>query len=113
GTVCGSGGPNTTTSCVQGMCTAPTCNQGFADCDQLPQTGCEVNILTNVSHCGGCKIVCPVTPAACVGNTWLAPGARICMAGQCQATPQAMVVCPNGCTIAGCNPSAESAIDEA
>jgi hypothetical protein len=104
GNACGTGAPNTTASCNSGICAASQCVQGFADCNLSPQDGCEVNILTNTNHCGGCNVVCPAAPAACVGNIWLAPGAPTCQAGVCQATPQAMEVCSNGCTLAGCLP---------
>src|SRR5262249_2436198 len=43
-----------------------------ADCDGNKMTnGCEINILTNASHCGGCGMPCSpsnVTPACTGGN---------------------------------------------
>ena len=30
------------------------CNAGFADCDQLPADGCEVNTNTDPNNCGFC-----------------------------------------------------------
>ncbi len=57
--------------CAVGMCTAP-----FADCDNTPGNGCEVNTQTTVAHCGGCGMACAARPNATAG----------CSAGACTYT---------------------------
>jgi hypothetical protein len=44
--------------CTDGRCTT-ACNTGFADCDGVTTTGCEVNTATTALHCGGCGMACP------------------------------------------------------
>lgn len=39
-------------------CRIQSCNDGFADCDGNPQTGCEVEYGSDVENCGGCNVVC-------------------------------------------------------
>lgn len=58
-------------ACTQGVCTF-TCAPGFADCDENPTNGCEVELATNPAHCGACRIACD--GGGCVG-------------GVCQAAP--------------------------
>ncbi|MSP59943.1 MAG: hypothetical protein EXR72_06310 [Myxococcales bacterium] len=59
-------------ACMGGMCTAGTCNKGFADCDMDDKTGCETDVTT-VKDCGACGTVC-----AAVAN-----GSAACTAGKC------------------------------
>ncbi|MCS6899297.1 MAG: MopE-related protein [Myxococcales bacterium] len=54
---------NATATCENGICT-PICNPGFANCDGDPNNGCEVNLNTNVNHCGACNNVCNSTNGA-------------------------------------------------
>lgn len=35
-----------------------TCEDGFADCDQDPVNGCEVELASATSHCGSCDHAC-------------------------------------------------------
>lgn len=52
--------PNATgVTCASGNCALGPCNAGFANCNGLYSDGCEVNITSNVAHCGGCGQVCP------------------------------------------------------
>jgi ABC-type branched-subunit amino acid transport system substrate-binding protein len=46
-----------TTRCIEATC-APTCNQGFGDCDGNPINGCETALNTTV-NCGMCGRPCP------------------------------------------------------
>ncbi len=46
---------------------------GFADCNNSLMDGCEVNVRTDVRHCGGCGMQCPAGAA--------------CVAGRCQRGP--------------------------
>ncbi len=36
----------------------PECGPGFADCNQLSEDGCEVNLNESAVHCGACGTVC-------------------------------------------------------
>ena len=71
---------NTTArACAAGDC-APTCETGFDDCATpaapTPDDGCEVDLQTDLSHCGACGRVCSAA------NTT----ARACTAGACAPT---------------------------
>jgi alpha-tubulin suppressor-like RCC1 family protein len=72
---------------------ASTCrnqyNVGFADCDRLDLNGCEVNLLTNTTHCSAC------------GTTY--PSRQYCLAGMCRAGTVATVASGNDhvCAIRG------------
>ncbi|MEZ4225442.1 MAG: protein kinase [Polyangiaceae bacterium] len=50
----------------------PKCEPGFANCNQLPEDGCEANLNDDALHCGACGTVC--SSAAIDG---------VCQAGQC------------------------------
>jgi hypothetical protein len=67
---------NGTPSCTAGRCGVGACNAGFADCDRSAANGCEINTTNNLSHCGGCGVVCP-SPANAT---------RTCAAGACGFT---------------------------
>ncbi len=59
-------------NCVGGMCGYAGCSAGWADCDGIARNGCEVDVVTDPTHCGGCMTNCPgATNAspACVGST--------------------------------------------
>ena len=76
---------NATTRCDVARC-ALTCDKGFADCDGSLATGCESQLASDASNCGGC------------GNACL-PGAK-CVAGSCSGggcTPPSRV-CSGVCT---------------
>ena len=73
-----------TPSCESGECVVD-CEEDFADCDEEPKTnGCEVNLLSNPSHCGGCG----ETFACDEGSTGQSPN---CNQGQCE-----YIACPEG-----------------
>jgi hypothetical protein len=55
GVVCSSA--NGTPSCASGVCQI-TCSSGFANCDGAVANGCEINLNTDVNHCGSCPKVC-------------------------------------------------------
>ncbi len=62
---------NTNEACVTGVCAIESCVQGFADCDMMPGTGCEVDV-TKVANCGTCGNVCPSGPnstSSCTNGT--------------------------------------------
>jgi hypothetical protein len=67
---CSCARPNATTACAGGVCTITGCEPLFADCDRLPDNGCETPIDT-LTDCGGCGVVCSLAGAVetCSGGT--------------------------------------------
>jgi hypothetical protein len=65
--------------CTQKACGNELCDRGLADCDADPSNGCETNLVTSVTNCGGCGIYCAIAGASakCV--------AGVCEIDQCQA----------------------------
>jgi hypothetical protein len=63
---------NVVATCTAGVCgTVGDCVVGFADCDGVASSGCEIDVLTDVANCGACAMPCPVLPhatPACVGG---------------------------------------------
>jgi hypothetical protein len=51
--------PHATARCSNGTCVVAGCNQGFSDCDNRPENGCEVNLGSDPLNCGGCARSCP------------------------------------------------------
>ncbi len=49
---------NGTPACVQGVCTAESCNDGFGDCNNDPSDGCETNTQSDAANCGACNNDC-------------------------------------------------------
>ncbi len=86
--------PNATPGCAAGLCKISTCNPGFADCDLLVATGCEISLGSDVAHCGSCGTACPVPPNASPTCTGGACGFT-CNAGfaDCDGAPA------NGCEV--------------
>ncbi len=121
---------NATEACVAGNCQVTACAAGYADCDQNPNNGCEVNLQTSASNCGSCGNACPSGPNAfascssgtcqlaclsgyanCNGNpsdgceTNIASDVNNCGAcGQVCSAPNATMACSNGsCMVAACS----------
>ncbi|MBL8600440.1 MAG: hypothetical protein JNK72_00805 [Myxococcales bacterium] len=63
--------PNSAVSCMNGVC-AYSCQPNFADCNNDPSDGCEVDLRVTASHCGQCNNACMV-----------ANGTPVCAAGMC------------------------------
>ena len=61
------------TGCAGGQCTIESCQAGFADCNGLPDDGCEVSIQTDPAHCGACGNACSLPNVTVPG----------CQAGSC------------------------------
>jgi hypothetical protein len=49
---------NATGMCGNGVCSIAMCNAGFANCNGLPNDGCEINTNTDTNNCGMCGKVC-------------------------------------------------------
>ncbi len=46
-----------------------TCNQGYYDCDGLPQNGCEINLTNDKENCGTCGVNCDTQLGTAHGTT--------------------------------------------
>jgi hypothetical protein len=64
--------PHATSSCARGAC-GIICDSGFADCNNDPVDGCEVDTRGDERNCGACARVCA-----------LANATAVCVAGSCQ-----------------------------
>jgi len=65
--------PNAVAACGEGVCRVATCVGGYADCNGSDGDGCETNVLSSLSHCGGCGQTCQRANAGAV-----------CVGGSCQ-----------------------------
>ncbi len=79
---------NATASCTGSAC-GFTCDTGWADCDMDPTNGCEMDVSSDESNCGGCGVTCD-------------PGV-MCTGGSCgvscyTGTPRILVYSPGGTT---------------
>lgn len=64
--------PNVADPCGTGTCEIVDCEPGFADCDGLPGSGCEVDTRADDMNCGMCDEVCMEPNPACV-NSFCSP----------------------------------------
>jgi hypothetical protein len=64
---------NAIAACAGGACAVGQCQTDFADCNQNPADGCEVNLRTSNSHCGTCGNACP-GGTSCFDGSCLAAG---------------------------------------
>jgi Protein of unknown function (DUF1566) len=71
--------PDAVASCGGSSCVIASCAPGYADCDKLASTGCEVNTAADVNNCGACGIPC--APANGTG----ACHASSCVVASCTA----------------------------
>ncbi len=71
---------NATPQCAGSNCLVMACDDGFGNCDDSHQTGCETDIYSNLQHCGGCNISCDYDNA----DTTCAMGT--CQFDGCQGT---------------------------
>jgi Ca2+-binding RTX toxin-like protein len=87
--------PNSTRTCSGVACVIDACTGNFANCDGRYANGCETDLGSNPSHCGGCGIACPAAPnmgAVCQSGSC---GLGACLPGwaDCDANPA------NGCEV--------------
>jgi hypothetical protein len=54
---------NATSYCSNGVC-GFNCSSGYGNCDGNSSNGCETNVRTSPTNCGGCGTVCPARPNA-------------------------------------------------
>jgi hypothetical protein len=55
-------------SCQSGHCTLEGCQPNRDDCDNSAGNGCEVDLLTDVNHCGACGTSCTSDQQCCNGT---------------------------------------------
>lgn len=70
GRVCPNPGPDAhgAMACVGGECKL-LCAEGYADCNDNPNDGCEVNLKSDPHHCGSCATACDgAVGQPCVGG---------------------------------------------
>lgn len=84
------GTANGAPSCSNSTCYI-TCNSGWSDCDGTNSNGCEVNVNTSLSNCGGCGVQCGA-----------AHGTASCAAGSCQIACNAGYADCDGVNSNGC-----------
>ncbi|MCC6645263.1 MAG: hypothetical protein IT374_06815, partial [Polyangiaceae bacterium] len=49
---------NANVACSAGACVITSCKPGFADCNNDPSDGCEMNIASSTTNCGACGNAC-------------------------------------------------------
>jgi len=100
--------PNTTVTCAAGACVY-ACATGFADCDNDPTNGCEVDLQTATAHCGTCNRAC-LTGQTCsngtCGNICQSP-TTFC-AGNCVNTANDIAHCGGCSTVCPARPNASA-----
>jgi hypothetical protein len=86
-------------TCTAGACTG-ACTAGFADCDGDKRSdGCEISLLGDPSHCGGCGTSCSANNVS----------VRMCTAGTCSSACAAGFADCNGNKLTdGCETSTTS-----
>jgi hypothetical protein len=57
--------PQSLSDCVSGQCAISVCEEGYGDCDDDLENGCE-NTLDSLEHCGICTLSCVFDHAASV-----------------------------------------------
>lgn len=82
-------------ACRDGACAIAACAPGFADCDGVPATGCEADLVGDVNRCGSCGNVCP--PSMGAGEV------TVCEVGVCRAVCAAGTVRCGGACRASCD----------
>jgi hypothetical protein len=55
--------------CSVSTCNYEQCQPGYGDCDGLTANGCEANLNTSLTHCGGCNQRCAGPDGVCVAGT--------------------------------------------
>ncbi len=79
--------PHALPTCFRGDCRVGSCEAGYADCDRVAANGCEINLLADPNHCGGC-----------VGSPFTCGSERVCSQGTCSdICASGLASCDGGC----------------
>jgi hypothetical protein len=103
-------------SCSLSLCSI-ACDSGFADCNGRPDDGCEIDLRSDLNHCGACGQTCPAG-ATCSNGACLCPSGSLPCEGQCVnvtenplncgacgvscSGPHSSQVCQNGSCLLSC-----------
>ncbi len=82
-----------TEACVAGACAVASCDAGYGNCDGVASNGCEVNLQTDVTHCGMCPTACPACHSCSSGTCTPQSDLTSCSGGRCVGA-----ACCSGCT---------------
>jgi len=96
-----------TGDCSSGACAIAACDPGRDDCNADPSDGCEVDLDTDATSCGGCGVMCGVGQLCSGGSCFDDCGGVPC-AGDCTPTSPctcASGTCPFTCAAADCEAS--------
>jgi len=88
--------PHASGQCTSGVCKLNTCAAGYENCNTAASDGCEVNLGTDVNHCGTCTTACSTTGTGSGGTS--------CMGGKCLPKCTGTLLTCNaasGCTVDG------------
>ena len=117
-----------TSTCFHGECNFEVCIAGRAECDGKLLTGCETDITSDASNCGGCGIMCPAgvlcvdgrcDPKGCTSGTGDCDGNALngcetntdfdaANCGGCAIACPAGLMCVDGaCKLSMCDPLTE------
>ncbi len=82
---------NAISECLSSSCTIVDCRSGYADCDGVTANGCEANLNSSSTHCGGCDQTCSI------------PGATaVCTFGECELSRCTLGLLDCSATSIGC-----------
>jgi hypothetical protein len=81
--------PHAKSICVNNMCQFDSCLPGFANCDNDPANGCEVDLNGDVNNCGACNMPCPMG-MACAGGQCTTCGNQLIDSGSILCVPPGM-----------------------
>jgi hypothetical protein len=110
-----------TAGCSGGECTVASCDTGYADCNNDPSDGCEINTDSDLNNCGGCTSPggsaltlsdFSISPQSTVGTVCSSDhGTPSCTNGQCYIScVDGYTDCSNGASD-GCETNTGSDID--
>ncbi|MBX3215925.1 MAG: hypothetical protein KF850_28050 [Labilithrix sp.] len=94
--------PRGTAACQANRCVVADCDPGYADCNQDPADGCEVD-LSKATSCGSCNARCPAATPVCAPagasfqcSTGCAPNAPLLCGDECVSPATSVNHC-GGC----------------
>lgn len=94
------------TGCSNGAC----CARGRADCDGAVANGCEVDLASSATHCGGCDMACDFA-TGCLGGACCPTGFSNCDGSAANGCETNLLTEETSCGVCGlaCRPGEECA----